>query len=217
MKKTMATFISLYALVCAPSHAQFNTITPAKHVYRVETAWEPPEDSVAIKEASQQGDTSYIASSSDSIGTEVQCQRQEEPIRHDMDVSYPLRTIIITSPYGDRIDPISGKRTFHNGIDLRANYEPVYAMLPGQVIKVGEDKRSGIYVTLRHGDFTVSYCHLSAVTVRKGDCVLAGSTVACSGNTGRSTGPHTHLTCKLRGKYIDPLFMLDFIDKHSLL
>ncbi len=76
---------------------------------------------------------------------------------------------------------------------------PVYAMLPGQVIKVGEDKRSGIYVTLRHGDFTVSYCHHYAVTVRKGDCVLVGSTVVCSGNSGRSTGPHTHLTCKLRG------------------
>ncbi len=214
MKKTITIAVALCTIICAPSHAQFNTITAGKHVYRVETAWKTAEDSIAIKEMPQQGDTSYIASC-DSIGAVTQPERQEERTRHDVDVSYPLHSITITSPFGDRVDPITGKRTFHNGIDLRANYEPVYAMLPGQVVKVGKDKSSGIYVTLRHGDFTVSYCHLSAVTVRKGDYVLAGSTVACSGNTGRSTGPHTHLTCKLRGKYIDPLFLLDFIDKHA--
>lgn len=49
----------------------------------------------------------------------------------------------------------------HNGLDLHARGDKVFAMLHGIVHKVGYDKRSGIFVTLRHGDITVSYCHLS--------------------------------------------------------
>jgi murein DD-endopeptidase MepM/ murein hydrolase activator NlpD len=84
-------------------------------------------------------------------------------------------------------------------------------MLHGIVHKVGYDKRSGIFVTLRHGDITVSYCHLSKVAVRKGDQVAAGTIVGITGNTGRSTGEHLHITCKLKGKYVDPIGMLRFL------
>ena len=61
----------------------------------------------------------------------------------------------------------------HNGIDLRARNDEVYAMFPGVVKKVGYDKCSGNYVTLQHGDYTVSYCHLSKVTLNKGTRVHA--------------------------------------------
>ncbi|MCS2407297.1 M23 family metallopeptidase [Bacteroides salyersiae] len=65
----------------------------------------------------------------------------------------------------------------------------------GEVIKVGKDKRSGLYVTLRHGDFTVSYCHLSQTLVTKGTHVRPGIIIALTGNSGRSTesppAPHT--------------------------
>jgi len=76
-----------------------------------------------------------------------------------------------------------GKRALHNGINLRADNEEVYAMMFGRVEKVGRDGRSGIYVTLRHADYLVSYCHLSQAQVRKGDIVLAGQPVGVSGNT----------------------------------
>lgn len=52
-------------------------------------------------------------------------------------------------------------------------------MLLGQVIKAGSDKRSGNYVILRHGDFTVSYCHLSKCYVKRGDCVRPGGRSRC--------------------------------------
>lgn len=84
-----------------------------------------------------------------------------------MSVSYPLKEIIVTSPYGQRKDPFTGKRNNHNGLDLRARNEEVYAMMPGEVVKVSSDKRSGKYVTIRHDNYTISYCHLSKALVKK--------------------------------------------------
>lgn len=125
-----------------------------------------------------------------------------------MSVSYPLKKIVVTSPYGLRKDPFTGKRTRHNGLDLRARNEDVYAMMPGEVIKVASDRRSGNYVTLRHGDYTVSYCHLSKIWVRHGAKVMPGEVVAVSGNTGRSSGPHLHITARYGRKHIDPSILL---------
>ncbi len=128
-----------------------------------------------------------------------------------MSVSYPLKKIIVTSPYGRRKDPLTGKRRSHNGLDLRARNEEVYAMMPGKVVKVSSDKRSGKYVTIRHGDYIVSYCHLSKALVKKGAKVLPGEVVAISGNTGRSTGPHLHITTKYGKKHIDPAILLQLV------
>ena len=128
-----------------------------------------------------------------------------------MSVSYPLKKIIVTSPYGRRKDPFTGKRRSHNGLDLRARNEEVYAMMPGKVVKVSSDKRSGKYVTIRHGDYIVSYCHLSKALVKKGAKVLPGEVVAISGNTGRSTRPHLHITAKYGKKHIDPAILLQLV------
>ena len=128
-----------------------------------------------------------------------------------MSVSYPLKEIIVTSPYGQRKDPFTGKRNNHNGLDLRARNEEVYAMMLGVVVKVSSDKRSGDYITIRHGDYTVSYCHLSKALVKKGAQVLPGEVVAISGNTGRSTAPHLHITVKHGKKHIDPAILLQFV------
>jgi len=84
------------------------------------------------------------------------------------------------------------------------------------VKKVGYDKRSGNYVTLQHGDYTVSYCHLSKVTLDKGTRIHAHDAVGVTGNTGRSTGEHLHITCKRNGKYINPQILFQYIsDVHN--
>lgn len=129
-------------------------------------------------------------------------------------MAYPLKHIQVTSPFGYRRDPFTGKKRMHNGLDLQARSDKVFAMLPGIVHKVGYDKRSGIFVILRHGDITISYCHLSKVAVRKGDVVSAGTIVGITGNTGRSTGEHLHITCKLKGKHVDPMAMIEVIDRN---
>ena len=130
----------------------------------------------------------------------------------------PLRHLVITSPFGYRTDPFTRKRAFHSGIDLRANYEPAYAITYGEVIHVGYDNRSGLFVTISHGSITLSYCHLSQSLVTKGTHVRPGTPIAITGNSGsRSTGPHLHLTLKdtKKERAIDPSILLRLINLSS--
>ena len=136
---------------------------------------------------------------------------RQEWIDRYLSVSYPLNRIKVTSQFGNRKDPFTGKKANHGGIDLRAKYEEVYSMMYGLVIKVGSDKRSGHYITIRHGEYTVSYCHLSEILVKKGQILAPGEPVAISGNTGRSTAPHLHITLKYKRKRINPMIILDYI------
>lgn len=87
----------------------------------------------------------------------------------------------------------------------------VYSMFPGIVHKVGYDERSGNYVILQHGDIAVSYCHLSKNLIKKGSRVHAHEVIGISGNTGRSTGEHLHVTCKMKGTYINPEIIFQYI------
>ena len=128
-----------------------------------------------------------------------------------LSVSFPLRNIEISSSFGPRKDPFTGKARAHGGLDLKAHYEKVLAMFDGSVINIGYDAGSGNYIVMQHGDYTISYCHLSKICVRKGDIVYAGDPVGISGNTGRSTGPHLHITSRLRGRLEDPYNLLTYI------
>ena len=132
-------------------------------------------------------------------------------IERYLSVAYPLKSIKISSHFGKRKDPITGEVRLHNGLDLHAYFEEVYSMFDGKVEKVGKDSRSGLYIILRHGEYTVSYCHLSRVTVCNGDELIAGDPVGFSGNTGRSTGPHLHITCKYKGNVTDPYTLIVYI------
>ncbi len=187
--------------VCLSAKAQFHTVARRQSVCRIDTKKGLPQ---AEKVFCQ--DKESVSTAGKSTAHE-----HSEWVRRYMSVSYPLKRITVTSPYGYRTDPFSKKRSRHNGIDLRAKGEEAYAMLSGVVGRVGQDKRSGKFVTLRHGGYTVSYCHLSQVLVRQGTSVMPGEVIAITGNTGRSTGPHLHLTCKYKNHCVDPDILLQFI------
>ena len=128
-------------------------------------------------------------------------------------VAMPLENIHINSGFGMRRHPIYHKRIMHNGIDLSARYEKVYSMFPGTVIKVGQDSRSGKFVTVRTGNYTISYCHLSQQLVKEKELVSAGTNIAISGNTGASTGPHLHITAKKDGQAFNAAILIEYIKK----
>lgn len=185
-----------------PVQAQFNTIAKIPERYRVEVLQEStekpgqaPEDAAPVQETSVKPADGH----------------KKSWIDRYLSVSYPLRQMKITSPYGYRKDPFTGKRKFHGGIDLHARGEQVLAMMEGVVIKVGQNKTSGKYVTLQHGNYTVSYCHLSRVLAVKGAVVRPRDAVGITGSTGRSTGKHLHVTCKLNGKNVNPSVIFDYI------
>lgn len=204
MKKSWLLLTLSFCFLSA--QAQFHTIAYTKPLYKV-------------KETMGQTKTKSLPESGEADNTvsrPTMAEKYSDEMRNRwidcyMSVSYPLKEIIVTSPYGQRKDPFTGKRSNHNGLDLRARNEEVYAMMHGEVVKVGSDNRSGNFVTIRHGEYTVSYCHLSKALVRKGTKVNAGEVVAVSGNTGRSTGHHLHITAKCGKKHIDPAVILDYV------
>ncbi len=135
-------------------------------------------------------------------------------------ISMPLdKRIIVTSPFGWRMHPIFRTGKMHNGTDLKANYENVYAVLDGVVIESGNSKGGGKYIKVRHSDsFITSYLHLSEIYYEAGEYVKAGFIIARSGNSGNSTGPHLHFAVQENGKYINPIrFLNDLINADNLI
>lgn len=128
-----------------------------------------------------------------------------------LSVSLPLKELRVTSPYGYRKDPFSGKKKFHKGLDLHARNDNVFAMMAGIVVGIGKDDVSGNYVVLKHGSYQISYCHLSKIFVTDGNEVGPRDVIGISGSTGKSTGEHLHITCRLNGKYIDPEIVINMI------
>ena len=181
------------------SYAQFNTVSMEKSFYKVEVT----TASDNVDDDNRRG----IVQTPETVTTEPETK---ESTSFNI-FRLPLDTLIVTSPYGYRIDPFTRKRKMHSGMDFRASSDNVYAMMPGKVVKVGYDKVSGKYVTIQHGNITVSYCHLSETLVKKNTFVESGSIVGITGNTGRSNGEHLHLTCKYKGTIINPQIMLKFI------
>lgn len=112
----------------------------------------------------------------------------------------------LSSNYGWRIDPISGKRSFHTGIDIAANYgATVYAYTNGTILEAGFDATKGNYVKIKHsGGITTSYLHLSKILVKKGETVKVGQKIGQVGSTGYSTGNHLHFLVAKNGVNLNP-------------
>ena len=99
---------------------------------------------------------------------------------------------------------------FHGGIDIGVETgTPVKAALPGVVKEGGYTSSAGNYLTLCHNDkVDTKYAHLSELLVSEGDRVYQGQTIALSGNSGVSTGPHLHFEIRIGGVRINPLWVL---------
>jgi murein DD-endopeptidase MepM/ murein hydrolase activator NlpD len=111
----------------------------------------------------------------------------------------------VAAPVGDRFGPRGAM--FHTGLDYTApTGTAVTAAGPGCVTGAGWDAGGyGNLVVLGHRlGVTTWYAHLSAISVRTGECVAAGARVGEVGATGRATGPHLHFELRLRGAAVDP-------------
>lgn len=211
MKTWIMILIGGCVLLPSAVRAQFHTVRYDYGRCRLEMV-EDVSGNAERKAAENRPDAMDAKAAAPSASDDTAAKRKEWIGRY-MSVSYPLRKIKVNSPYGVRRDPFTGKKSRHNGIDLHACNDEVFAMLDGKVVKTGQDKRSGKYVVLRHGDYTVSYCHLSRILISKGASVRPGEVVGITGSTGRSTGEHLHITVRYRKQYVNPLVLLDAIHK----
>jgi murein DD-endopeptidase MepM/ murein hydrolase activator NlpD len=113
----------------------------------------------------------------------------------------------ISSPFGWRINPVTGKRQLHKGIDIAAPIgAPILAAATGMVNDAGwDDGGYGNFVELRHRDGSLTlYAHTNRVLVAKGQEITQGQIIAEVGNTGRSTGPHLHFEVQIGRQAVDP-------------
>jgi murein DD-endopeptidase MepM/ murein hydrolase activator NlpD len=112
----------------------------------------------------------------------------------------------VTSGFGNRISPFTGREQFHAGLDISADIGTiVVAPARGRVVMVGMSGPLGRAVELDHGyGLRTFYGHLSAAFVKQGQTVERGVPIAAVGSTGRSTGPHLHYAVEVNGRTVDP-------------
>jgi murein DD-endopeptidase MepM/ murein hydrolase activator NlpD len=119
----------------------------------------------------------------------------------------PISKGWISSNYGIRNDPFTGKPEFHKGLDLAGKEgSDVVAVAAGVVTWAGKRYGYGNLVEINHGKgYVTRYGHGKEVLVKVGDTVKKGQLIARMGNTGRSTGPHVHFEVWRNGRTVDPM------------
>ena len=112
----------------------------------------------------------------------------------------------VSSPFTYRLDPFTGQKTFHYGIDIATNFgNPVVATADGIVLSTGLDKIAGKNIVLSHGSgVTTHYLHLSKALVRGGQKVKRGDVIGLVGKTGKALGPHLHYEVRMNNHPKNP-------------
>jgi len=137
-------------------------------------------------------------------------------------MAYPYRmpvaggSIPVSSRYGLRHDPFTGRLARHSGLDIPARHgTPILASGGGRVVSAGYRGAYGQSVLIDHGDgLTTLYGHASKVLVRTGDVVMPHQKIALVGSTGRSTGPHLHFEVIRNGRRVEPQqYLAHVLDK----
>ncbi|REK74657.1 M23 family peptidase [Paenibacillus paeoniae] len=127
---------------------------------------------------------------------------------------WPARSKQLTSGFGYRKDPFTGRATFHAGIDIDGEIgDVVFSAADGTVSDTGYDSRLGNYIVIDHlGELQTTYMHLKRIDTKIGEDVVRGEKIGLIGNSGRSTGPHLHFQIMQRNEPVNPL---KFLAKHS--
>jgi murein DD-endopeptidase MepM/ murein hydrolase activator NlpD len=125
----------------------------------------------------------------------------------------------ISDPYGWRTHPITGKRSFHYGLDFgNKTGSPIYATADGVVQKVSKHKYLGKYLLLSHNfGYQTKYGHLNKILVKEGESVKRGQIIAEMGNSGRSTGSHLHYEVLRYSKHRNPYDYLNKLEDDIIL
>lgn len=154
-------------------------------------------------------------------GLQKSLKPKEENTLSPNKIMMPVKNALnLSSGFGNRFHPIFGRQKFHNGIDIKARYENVFAVMDGIITEAGWDsKGGGNYIkVLHHNRFETAYLHLSEMYYKAGEFVKAGFIIGKSGNTGNSTGPHLHFSVKEFGRFINPLnFLYELIQAKQLI
>ncbi len=123
---------------------------------------------------------------------------------------FPLPKGVITSRFGPRLQPFTGKEEFHRGIDIAApEGTGIMASRGGIIAEIGNNDICGNFILIDHeSGYETKYCHLKKILVSLHQKVRSGIIIGEVGMTGMATGPHLHFEIRERGKNRDPLLMI---------
>ncbi|MFF2091704.1 M23 family metallopeptidase [Paenibacillus sp. NPDC058174] len=126
---------------------------------------------------------------------------------------WPTSSHQMTSGFGYRKDPFTGKATFHAGIDIAGQIgDPVFSAASGIVEESGYSSSEGNHIVIDHGNGLRSvYMHLKQIEAREGDTIVRGEKIGLLGSTGRSSGPHLHFQVMQRDEAVNPLNYLSLV------
>lgn len=153
----------------------------------------------------------------DQLGTDIESREQQLSVLETLLVSRKMQKDVfiagrpvqkgwMSSRFGTRNDPITGKRAWHSGVDFAGkDGSSVIAVAAGVVVYAGTRSGYGLLVELNHGSgFKTLYGHHKKLHVRVGDIVKKGQVIGSMGSSGRSTGPHVHFEVYKNGRVVDP-------------
>lgn len=162
-----------------------------------------PSQDLSLGELTQQLDllTRQVDDRGDKLGVLESLYTLDSARKKRVPTMLPVHAGWHSSNYGWRIDPFSGQRAFHEGIDFLADYgTAIIAAAGGVVVYSDFHPQYGNMIEIDHGNDLVSrYAHASKRLVNAGDVVLSGAKIAEVGRTGRSTGTHLHFEVRHRG------------------
>lgn len=126
---------------------------------------------------------------------------------------WPTRSRQMTSGFGYRSDPFTGRTTFHAGIDIAGELgDPVFSAADGTVSETGFDSSLGRFIIIDHlGGLQSVYMHLKHIEAQEGDIVVRGEKIGLLGSSGRSTGPHLHFQIMQKNEPVNPLKFLALV------
>lgn len=136
--------------------------------------------------------------------------REQKSIYQSTPIGYPVKGYI-TSGFGWRIHPITKRKSFHHGVDIRApSGTPIHCTADGIVSYEGKTKYNGNFIVIEHGyGFSTLYAHNMRNLVKTKQRVKRGDIIAYLGSTGRTTGPHLHYEVWRNRKKVNPLSYLN--------
>ncbi|MBC7944278.1 MAG: M23 family metallopeptidase [Burkholderiales bacterium] len=162
-----------------------------------------PQQDFSIEELNAQLDTlaRQVDERYETLGMIESITQMEQVKRKLVPSAKPVAGAWHSSSFGWRVDPFTGRKAMHEGIDFVASAgTPIFAAAGGMVVYAGRHLQYGNMVDISHGNHLVSrYAHASRLLVKVGDIVQSGARIAEVGSTGRSTGAHLHFEVHLKG------------------
>jgi murein DD-endopeptidase MepM/ murein hydrolase activator NlpD len=173
---------------------------------QIEAKEDEAQEALAAASAAATAMDSEIAKKQKEL--EAQLAAQKQTIVSESGYMWPLSGYYtLSSLYGGRIHPITGKANNHGGIDIPApKNTKIMAAKSGVVITSGYNSSYGNYVVISHGNgASTLYAHMTSRAVAVGDSVKQGQTIGYVGTTGSSTGYHLHFEVRINGNRTDPI------------